>query len=474
MPAFDIGQKVDLKYLDPAELVPYENNSRTHSDSQIAEIAVSIAEFGFLVPILIDSKTRTIIAGHGRLLAAQKLKMDSVPVLIADHLTEVQRRAYVIADNKLALKAGWDYKALGEELSFLQDNDFAFEITGFNVDDLAEMLDEDFDKALFESTKDPEQSGAAYEGETEEDEEGETTAGEKEVHRKLNDYFVCPPFSVLNTTLGYWMERRAYWQQIIQDKGESREGALSEATLMKDINSGVSILDAVLAECLARWFTLPNSNILDPFAGDTVFGFVSGYLGHNFTGIELRQEQASLNQERTDRAGLNCNYICDTSENMDAHVSDETMDFIFSCPPYADLEVYSDDPRDLSNMSHEDFFKLYSGILGNTFKKLKNNRFAAIVTSEVRGKDGAFINLVPRTIEAMQAAGFKYYNEMILLNQVGTNAQRVGRYMNSGRKVGRIHQNILVFYKGDTAEIKNVFPDLIGEDCETIHDEGQE
>ena len=121
-------------------LVRYERNVRTHSGDQIAKIAASITEFGFVAPILVDEKSETIIAGHGRLSAAEMLSLSDVPVIPLGHLNDAQRRAYIIADNRLALDAGWDYELLTEELNALQDNDFDLALTGFNDDELAKLL----------------------------------------------------------------------------------------------------------------------------------------------------------------------------------------------------------------------------------------------------------------------------------------------------------------------------------------------
>lgn len=111
-------------------LVPYARNPRTHSDEQVLQIAASIAEFGFTAPILVDSQAG-IIAGHGRLLGARKLGLTEVPVIVLDHLTETQKRAYIIADNKLALNAGWDEELLNTELAALEREGFEMELTGF-------------------------------------------------------------------------------------------------------------------------------------------------------------------------------------------------------------------------------------------------------------------------------------------------------------------------------------------------------
>jgi DNA modification methylase len=134
-----LAQRIELWPLD--RLIPYARNARTHSDQQIAQIAASIVEFGFNAPILVDSSAG-IIAGHGRLLAARKLKLEQVPVVILDHLTENQKRAYILADNKLTELAGWDEEMLRLELQALEQDGFNLEVVGFSDEELAELLGE--------------------------------------------------------------------------------------------------------------------------------------------------------------------------------------------------------------------------------------------------------------------------------------------------------------------------------------------
>jgi DNA modification methylase len=132
-----MAQRIEHWPLD--RLIPYARNPRTHSDAQVAQIAASIAEFGFNNPILVDTKAG-IIAGHGRLLAARKLQLAEVPVIVLDHLTDAQKRAYILADNKLALNAGWDDDLLRAELAALQEDDFNVRIIGFDDEELARLL----------------------------------------------------------------------------------------------------------------------------------------------------------------------------------------------------------------------------------------------------------------------------------------------------------------------------------------------
>lgn len=129
---------------DVSELIPYVRNARTHSETQVAQIAASIREFGFLSPILV-AEDNTILAGHGRLAAAQKLGLKKVPCVKENHLTETQKRAYIIADNKLSLNAGWDNELLAVELSELEGADFNLDLLGFDEAELSSIFDADKD-----------------------------------------------------------------------------------------------------------------------------------------------------------------------------------------------------------------------------------------------------------------------------------------------------------------------------------------
>lgn len=131
----------DYKKLLVADLVPYARNSRTHSPQQVDKIAASIREFGFLNPIIVDGRNG-IVAGHGRVLAAQKLGLSELPVIDASHLSEAQKRAYVIADNRLALDAGWDNEMLKIELQDLEADGFDLSLTGFELDEIGDLLAE--------------------------------------------------------------------------------------------------------------------------------------------------------------------------------------------------------------------------------------------------------------------------------------------------------------------------------------------
>ena len=175
------GQQIERVPLEA--LVPYARNSRTHSEAQVAQIAASIREFGFTNPVLID-KDGGIIAGHGRVMAARKLGLKDVPCIALGHLTAAQRKAYIIADNRLALNAGWDEEMLRLELSELADAGFDLELTGFTQEEI-DALGAD---------------GTASEEPTEDAPKG-----------NLSDRFMIPPFSVLNAREGWWQNRKRAW-----------------------------------------------------------------------------------------------------------------------------------------------------------------------------------------------------------------------------------------------------------------------
>ena len=135
----------ELKLISIDELIPYANNARTHSKEQINKIRSSLREFGFVNPVLID-KDKNIIAGHGRVTAAKEEGIKEVPCVLVEHLTEAQKKAYIIADNKLALDAGWDNELLAVELENLKDLDFDVELTGFGAAEIEDLFSNIHDK----------------------------------------------------------------------------------------------------------------------------------------------------------------------------------------------------------------------------------------------------------------------------------------------------------------------------------------
>lgn len=216
------------------------------------------------------------------------------------------------------------------------------------------------------------------------------------------------------------------------------------------IDTGTSVFDPCLCEMDYAWFTREGDSILDPFAGGSVRGVVASVMGRRYTGIELRPEQVAANVEQ---GAAICDeqprWICGDSIDMDVHVGDEMFDHVFTCPPYGDLEVYSKDERDISNMSAEKFDAVYAEIIALAASHLKDNRFATIVVGNYRDRDGLLRDLSGKTVAAAEAAGMRYYNDLVLVTAVGSLAVRVGKQFSASRKVGRTHQYVLNFVKGD-------------------------
>ena len=239
-----------------------------------------------------------------------------------------------------------------------------------------------------------------------------------------------------------------------------------ENSIVGSYNNGVSILDPILAEIANKWFNISEGKAFDCFAGDSVFRFVADYLGYSFTGIELREEQAALNNERLKTS--KSKYICDDGRNVLQHIEPNSQDLLFSCPPYFDLEVYSELPDDASNQeSYSDFIDIIDTAFSNSIKCLKENRFAFIVVGDVRDKNGAYCRFPDDVKSIFVKNGMILYNEIILIEPIGTLPLRVRNSMRN-RKFGKCHQNILVFYKGNPKDIQKHFTEIEFGDIEML------
>lgn len=352
-------------------------------------------------------------------------KKPVVDVCYASDLSEDERKEFVIKDN--VGFGDWDSDILANEWD-------------------AELLD-DWGLDVWQD----------------DDGEGAGTGDGGNSNGSLQDKFVVPPFSILDTRQGYWKARKRTWREMIGDVGESRENTLDgETGIMSTMNNGVSLFDPVLAEALCKWFT-PNAGakIYDCFAGDTQKGLVFGMCGFGFTGIELRQEQIDVNKavlSRFEELSVSVKYICDDGQNVLNHIDKDTQDLLFSCPPYYDLEVYSDKPNDASNQpTYEGFINILDNAYTNALQCLKDNRFAVIVVGDIRDNKGFYYDFTGDIKRIFARNGISLYNELIIVEPIGTLPQRVSRYM-INRKIGKCHQNVLVFFKGNPADIKNIFP----------------
>jgi len=216
----------------------------------------------------------------------------------------------------------------------------------------------------------------------------------------LRDKFIEPPFTRLDAVSGSWQKRKNIWK----NKGiKSEVGRQKELTGLNGFNNnsnyesrqsytGTSIFDPVLCELMYHWFCEECGTILDPFAGGSVRGVVANYLGYNYTGIDIRQEQIDSNREQALK-------LLPVNRQPQYYVGDSNVvltelqpmyDLVFSCPPYADLEVYSEMKEDLSTMEYNDFIKAYAEIIKKAVAKLKSGGYACFVVGDIRDKKGFY------------------------------------------------------------------------------------
>lgn len=281
-----------------------------------------------------------------------------------------------------------------------------------------------------------------------------------EVNPLLRDVFLEPPFSVLDSKGGAWQQRKKMWKSlgIKSELGRDVEcnasfgGELDEKGLNKYGRKpmlGVSVFDPALCELIYRWYCPENGKILDPFAGGSVRGIVANYLKYHYTGIDIRQEQIDCNREQAlDILEVNNQpnwYVGDSNEVLIGMKND--YDLIFSCPPYADLEVYSDIDGDISNMDYNNFLIAYKEIIKKSCDLLKEGGYACFVVGDIRDKKGFYKNFVSETINCFIEAGCKLYNNAILLQPLGTAMLRAGKIFKAGKKLTKVHENVLIFKK---------------------------
>jgi DNA modification methylase len=274
----------------------------------------------------------------------------------------------------------------------------------------------------------------------------------------LVDKYIEPPFSVIDGRSPRWLNRKRKWKALGIKSHLGREGvkvfnnaAFRDKTRYKTAYNylDVSVFDPALCELLYYWYCPKNGTILDPFAGGSVRGIVANYMGYNYTGIDIRQEQIDSNREQAINI-LPINrqpnyYVGDSNVVLDELTKE--YDFVFSCPPYYDLEVYSDLEGDISNKDYSEFLAVYKQIVKKSINKLKSGRYACFVVGDIRDENGYYRDFISHTKSAFINAGALLYNEAIYLEPLGAAALRSSRAFDKSKKLTKVHQNVLIFKK---------------------------
>lgn len=277
----------------------------------------------------------------------------------------------------------------------------------------------------------------------------------------IAERFLIPPFTILDAKQGEWQERKRAWSAIglrgelgrsakaynIHDWVEEKRETIGWDGCVH--GDGTSIFDPVVCELAYRWFSPAGGQVVDPFAGGSVRGIVAGCLGRKYWGCDLRAEQIAANQVQAEQIAPQVAPIWVCGDSMETLANSPDADFVFSCPPYGDLEKYSDDPRDLSAMDWHAFVAAYKRIILRAVGRMKQDTFACFVVGDFRDARGFYRNFVSTTIDAFEECGARLYNEAILATPVGTAAMRVTKQFEASRKMAKTHQNVLVFCNGD-------------------------
>lgn len=232
--------------------------------------------------------------------------------------------------------------------------------------------------------------------------------------------------------------------------------------------SGTSVFDPVLCELMYRWFAPEGGYILDPFAGESTKGLVAGALGHPYTGVELRPEQVAANRRQAKEFKVPLvatpAWVCGDSARLNKLLPEgEKYDFVWTSPPYYDLEIYSKREKDGSAFeTYEKFMVWYRDIFAQAVARLRPNRFLAVKVGEIRDERGIYRNFVGDNVACFTDLGLHYYNEFILVTAVGSLPIRVPKQFEVGRKCGKTHQNVQIYWHGDPKKLKRVIKKRFG------------
>jgi hypothetical protein len=301
----------------------------------------------------------------------------------------------------------------------------------------------------------------------------------------LAGLYIEPPMSVLDRRSRRWQQRTAQWRAlgVRSELGRDETGVHPQADYLRirsdASDAGLSIFDPVLTELCLRWFSHEGDRVLDPFAGGSVRGVVSSALGRWYTGVDLRPEQVEANRQQAALGGdVAPEWIVGDSCDIERLVGPGyEADAILTCPPYGDLERYSDDPADLSTMTYPDFLHAYRTILDASLALLRRDRYLCVIVGDVRDPHGGYRGLPDDTRRVLRDAGCTVIADIVILDPLGSKQMVAARTFEAGRLVQRVHQYLIVAVKGDRMRaaarlrrVTDVQPEPAGEPELTLFD----
>ena len=441
------------------ELRQDPRNARRHTERGLRAVKHAITEVGFGRG-MVATRSKTLVAGNMTAQALEQLGRDDVIYVHSDGTRPIVHvREDLEPGSDQAIKLG------------LYDNMAADLADGYDPEILAALLDEvELSPVLMTASEAdlltgqvPDEPGGTGDGDGEgggardDDPPGDPPADQE---------WTLARTTVLDARQGWWQDRKQAWlgAGIKSEAGRDRDVLGLRSVFSANLADkapegdpdwlGVSVFDPVLCEAIYRWWAPPHAHILDPFAGGSVRGIVAATLGHRYVGVDLSAGQIAANKSQWDQypkepvAGPPPMWIRGDSQDI-LNLARGEYDLVFSCPPYADLERYTDDPRDISNMEYREFARVYRHIIERACLMLRPGGHAVWVVGDVRDPGGLYRGFVRDTVRAFEAAGLRFTEDAVLITTAATLALRAGRQFQAGRKLGKSHQNVLVFTKDD-------------------------
>ena len=405
-----------------------KTNPNVVNDDQMKALSKGMEKFGYLAPVILNEKME-VLDGEHRVKIYKDLGETKIPAYVLD-INKMDGKLLRQVMNKLS----------GQHSPKKDADEFEILMNNKKLDELEDLIAQDVSEfnLVMQRYKDVDYG----------------LGGVGSLARR----FGIVPFDILDATSATWRERKRQWINFGLRSEEGREDVKYWNTkLLKSLPS-VSIFDPVLCEISYRWFTPKKKcKILDPFAGGTVRGIIASFLGHEYHGIDLRQEQVDANNKlynetlknKLPKDHIKPKWYVGDSVNLDKILpKNMTFDMLLTSPPYFNQEKYSDLPQDLNNMDWQGFKKNYQIIIKECAKRMNDGAFAVWNTSDVRhNKTSFFCSLEYVLTEAFESMGMNLYNKLILMRSISSLPIHINKQFPTKRKVGRRYEFVNVYLK---------------------------